>query len=353
MGALLASLFALGGLGGLGWWWSRRPASPGPGAVPLPDGAPPLALRAPAELEPGPEPGPEATPAPAPASPAPAWPVPPPIAPRPRPPAPVVVRPPAPVVVRPARPIARPAAPLAPSDFVQRMRAWLQTSPPPTQVELVATHLEAAGHPETARQLRAWARQARQSASSPTPAPTPARATPAPPSPTVAPASPLGPPEPASAPPAPGGSSESSSVPGSPSSSTSEREGAPPAAPSPAPEESEPALRPLARRVAAMLVARQGQPTDRSLVREFQRAARVFGDREPSGLYGPATREALARHGVRNPPRPRFRAQVEAQPPRARPAPPSARSPRSPTRPAPAAPRPALPVPDLFAREGT
>lgn len=279
MGTLLTLLTLGAGLGGLGWWISRRDDRP------RDDGAPaPLALPPP-EVDPTPAPYPD------------------------------------PSGTRYAPPVA-PAA-LAPSTFVQEMRAWLEQSPPATQIELVAVQLERAGHAQTATQLRGLASDRRNTERLEVIA---------------------DPPEPTSPSRAPAGSSESSPASVSDSSpSTGDGSVAPSERSAPSGGGRARALEELARRVAAMLHARQGQGTDRRLVRQFQVAARLFPERgeNPSGLYGPVTRSALARHGVRNPPRPRFRAAVEAAAPRARPAP--APAPARPNAPRPGTPRPGTP----------
>ena len=287
MGTLL-TLLTLGGLGGLGWWVATRdddtPPPPRPG--------PPLALPPPAAAEDPPQHG---------------------AASEPKGEQPNGTRYVAPRYT--AAPLLAPPS-LAPSDFVHRMRSWLEASPPPTQIELVAVNLERAGHHETAAQLRALASDRRSvNRSGPT-----AR-------PEVAPADPL---EPASPPPAPAGSPGSSPARSSDSSSSTADGSGAPSAPSPAaaPLTFPPPLRTymgtrelraLAARVASMLRARAGQPTDRRLVRRYQVEARLFPQHgeNTSGLYGPVTRDSLARHGVRRPPPPRFRAAVEAAAPRA------------------------------------
>lgn len=290
MGTVL-TLLALGGLGGLGWWVATRDEEAPP--PPRPE-APPLALPPPPPAE------------------LPALPVrasaPPVRASEPKGEQPNGTRYVAPRYVSPpaVAPVAAPPVSLAPSDFVHRMRRWLEQSPPPTQIELVAVNLERAGHRETATQLRALASDRRRAESASAPE-----------------AAPADPPEPASPPSASDGSPESSPESASANSSNTGGGSVAPSAPSvPRTPAGAPAssreVQALARRVAAMLRAREGQGTDRRLVRQFQVAARVFPARgeNPSGLYGPATREALARFGVRNPPRPRFRASVEAGPPR-------------------------------------
>lgn len=288
MGTLL-TLLTLGGLGGLGWWVATRdddtPPRPGtPLALP-----PPAAAEDPVELPPPHGAASEAK----------------------------GEQPNGTRYVAPrytAAPLLAPPS-LAPSDFVHRMRSWLEGSPPPTQIELVAVNLERAGHRETAAQLRALASDRRSvERSGPT-----AR-------PEVAPADPL---EPASPPPAPAGSPGSSPARSSDSSSSTADGSGAPSAPSPAaaPLTFPPPirtymgtreLRALASRVASMLRARAGQPTDRRLVRRYQVEARLFPQHgeNTSGLYGPVTRDSLARHGVRRPPPPRFRAAVEAAAPR-------------------------------------
>jgi hypothetical protein len=295
MGTLLTLLTLGAGLGGFGWWLTRRDEN-ARGSREPDLRQPPLALPPPpSELEPevlleadAPPPDPNAPPPPRALS-----------------------------AQRPA--IAAPA--LAPSDFVPRLRSWLERDPPATQIELVAVHLERAGHRETAAQLRALAHDRRHARAQ---VQRPERVAVDPRDPTSLLA--------------PGGSSDLLPGPGSanlPNTGGGNVARSEPSAlpegvlPESAPPEnaaqlvanapmSEAQLQELARRVAAMLHAREGQPTDRRLVRQFQVAARLFPahGENPSGLYGPATREALARYGVRNPPRPRFRAAVESAPPR-------------------------------------
>ncbi len=273
MGALTA-LILLGGVGGLGWWFvRRRPDAPG-GAAPAQLGMP----SAP-EFPPLPE-----------------------------------------LPSIPGASSLAPSAPsIAPSDFVQRLRSWLQQRPPATQIELVAVQLERAGHMQSAAQLRSWAREARDGQSSDASATTPSDVA----DPSVPTSEQYS---------APTGSSVSSSARESDSSvSNDESNGASPASPAASPASgNQPELRQLARSVAAMLRSRQGQSTDRGLVRRFQRAANIFRH-EPSGLYGPRTRDALAHHGVERPPPPRFRAELEAAPAR-RPAARRAHNNRTPNR---------------------
>ena len=276
MGTLLM-LLGLGGVGGLGWWLAHdrsheeggAPAANAPGS------------QAPVRALPPPSASPEVPPPP--------WPAPPPASALPAPP---------------------PTAATVPSDFVPRLRGWLEQGPPATQIELVASHVERAGLRETATRLRALAADRRREGSAEPPDAQADGGEEPPP----------GPPEPASAP-APDGSPDSS--PGSasdrsPSTGESSEASSAPSGSSDGARVDVRTVRRLARRVAAMLNARRGESTDRRLVRAFQVAARVFPERgeTPSGLYGPATRAALARFGVRRPPRPRFRAEVEARPPR-------------------------------------
>jgi hypothetical protein len=249
MAALFAALFALGGLGGLGFWWVRRNQGGGTAPPPqLPPPQEPLGLPAPADIVPD---------------------------------------------VAPQPPRAQPVL-NTPSDFVERLRRWLERRPPAEQVELMASHLEQAGHPETAQQLRAWARERRSSSQ--------VRAAPDPMDPTSRPSAPAG----------------SSELPLDPGSGELQNNGAGNVAQPVGSQGADGALRRLARRVATMLQAREGQATDRNLVRRFQRAARLFPDRpEPSGLYGPVTRDALVRYGIRRPPEPPYRADLESGPRRA------------------------------------
>ena len=278
MGTLLM-LLGLGGVGGLGWWLAHdrshdEGGAPTPDAPNAPNASPVAALPPPAASSDVPPPP---------------WPAPPPA---------------------PALPAPRSVAASVPPDFVPRLRGWLEQGPPATQIELVASHVERAGLHETAAGLRVLAANRRRGGSAEPPdAQADGREE-----------RPPGPPEPASPPPAPDGSPDSS--PGSasdrsPSTGESNEASSTPSGSSDGARADARTLRRLARRVAAMLNARRGQSTDRRLVRAFQVAARVFPERgeTPSGLYGPATRAALARF-VRRPPRPRFRAEVEARPPR-------------------------------------